>query len=46
LKGYSHEHTMNMMWKVYSNNDDSKVERLFSPLESMSYIIISCWIDC
>ena len=26
-----------MMWKVFSQYDDSKVERLFSPIESMSY---------
>ena len=28
---------MNMTWKVYSYIYDSKVERLFSPIESMSY---------
>ena len=37
MKCYFHEHTMNMMWKVYSQIDDSKVEMTFSPNESMRY---------
>lgn len=37
MKDYSHEHTMDMMWKVYSRIDGSKVEKTFSPNESMRY---------
>lgn len=28
---------MNMMWKFFSQYDDSKVEMSLSPIESMSY---------
>lgn len=35
IKGYSHEHTIDMMWKVFSHVGESKVWWTFSPNESM-----------
>ena len=34
-------HECVMFWMVFSQYDDSRVERLFSPIESMSYSINS-----
>ena len=45
MNDYSHEHTMNMMWKFYSHIDNSKVEMTFSPNESMSYYDV-CLFKC
>lgn len=44
MKGYSHEHITNIMWKVYSHVDDSKVKG-HSYLMNLWAIMI-CWFEC
>lgn len=44
IERLTHEHAMNMMWKVQSHNDDSMVERTFSPNWIYEIFYELCWM--